>query len=423
MAIPFRLVFVAGIYPVMSSVAATVSPLGGKPISVRWIPLGFALALLTLGALFLFDNVSLEQSLLWIVGALFGVVLYQASFGFTHAWRVFVADRQAAGIRAQMLMLAVGVVLFFPFLDSGMLAGNPVRGLTAPLGVSLVFGAFIFGLGMQLGGGCASGTLYTAGGGNTRMLVTLFFFILGSVAATANFDWWMSLPSVAPVLLLDSWGLWPTLTANLAVFALIAYVATRLERRKHGRHVSFASRTDEPASFLRGPWPLLWGGVALVLLNFLTLWLSGKPWGITSALALWGAKGLAALGVDVASWDYWSVRQASLESPIFEDVTSVMDIGIVLGALAAASLAGKFAPVWRIPLRSLLAAVVGGLLLGYGSRLAFGCNIGAYFSGILSGSLHAWLWLPAAFAGSILGVRLRPAFGLAVEKLPRHSGC
>ena len=54
---------------------------------------------------------------------------------------------------------------------------------------------------------------------------------------------------------------------------------------------------------------------------------------------------------------------------------------------------------------------------------AFGCNIGAYFSGILSGSLHAWLWLPAAFAGSALGVRLRPLFGLAVEKTPAASSC
>ena len=70
-----------------------------------------------------------------------------------------------------------------------------------------------------------------------------------------------------------------------------------------------------------------------------------------------------------------------------------MDFGIVLGAMMAAGLAGRYAPVWRLPLRSLVAAVIGGLLLGYGARLAYGCNIGAYFSGIVSGSLHGWLWL------------------------------
>jgi uncharacterized membrane protein YedE/YeeE len=93
-----------------------------------------------------------------------------------------------------------------------------------------------------------------------------------------------------------------------------------------------------------------------------------------------------------------------------------MDFGIVLGALTAAGIAGKFASSWRIPARSLLAAVIGGLLLGYGARLAYGCNIGAYFSGIASGSLHGWLWLAAAFVGSIVGTRLRPLFGLAVER-------
>ncbi|HAU23470.1 MAG TPA: hypothetical protein DCX09_02225, partial [Gammaproteobacteria bacterium] len=72
----------------------------------------------------------------------------------------------------------------------------------------------------------------------------------------------------------------------------------------------------------------------------------------------------------------------------------------------------KFSPSMRIPARSLLAAVVGGLMLGYGARIAFGCNIGAYFGGISSTSLHGWLWFVAAFAGSSIGTRLRPWFGL-----------
>jgi uncharacterized protein len=103
-------------------------------------------------------------------------------------------------------------------------------------------------------------------------------------------------------------------------------------------------------------------------------------------------------------------------------VTSVMDIGIVLGAMLAAALAGRYAPVWRLPMRSLVAAIVGGLLLGYGARLAYGCNIGAYFSGIVSGSLHGWLWLVAAFFGNVVGTRLRPMFGLEVERL-RPTSC
>lgn len=88
----------------------------------------------------------------------------------------------------------------------------------------------------------------------------------------------------------------------------------------------------------------------------------------------------------------------------------------MLGALLASGLAGKFHPGWKVPGRSLIAAVIGGLLLGYGARLAYGCNIGAYFSGIVSASLHGWVWLVAAFLGSVLGTSLRPWFGLSVER-------
>nr|WP_329603634.1 YeeE/YedE thiosulfate transporter family protein [Pseudomonas putida] len=97
--------------------------------------------------------------------------------------------------------------------------------------------------------------------------------------------------------------------------------------------------------------------------------------------------------------------------------------GIVLGALLAAGLAGRFAPSLKIPLASLVAAVIGGLLLGYGSRLAYGCNIGAYFSGIASGSVHGWLWLVAAYGGNLIGVRLRPLFFAGEPRPVALTGC
>ena len=55
-----------------------------------------------------------------------------------------------------------------------------------------------------------------------------------------------------------------------------------------------------------------------------------------------------------------------------------------------------------------MVAVVGGLSMGYGARLAYGCNIGAFFSGVASTSLHGWVWILAAIPGNIVGLRLRP---------------
>lgn len=408
-----------------SAASAAVKTAPPSPSAYNARPLAIALVLIAVGIAYLQATVGPKQAALAGVGALLGVALYHAAFGFTSAWRVFIADRRGAGLRAQMVMLAVGVLLFFPALADGTLFGNKVVGLVSPVGVSVAFGAFIFGVGMQLGGGCASGTLYTVGGGSTRMIVTLAAFIVGSVVATAHLPWWESLPHIKPVSLVKVWGLWPALIANLVLFAAIGAFTLWAEKRRHGRVVGVPmtrSAKGRPA-LLRGPWPLLWGALALVLLNYATLALAGRPWGVTSAFALWGAKAFMALGVDVASWPYWAKQVNVLNGPVAQDVTSVMDIGIILGALAAASIAGKFAPVWKIPVRSLMAAVVGGLLLGYGARLAYGCNIGAYFSGIISGSLHGWLWLVAAFFGNVFGTRLRPLFGLEVETTPRETSC
>ncbi|MCQ8783246.1 YeeE/YedE family protein [Mangrovibrevibacter kandeliae] len=394
----------------MSSIAS--APPRVPTPAVLGTPGLLAAALLVLGALTLGVAEGMPQAALFLIGGGFGIALYHAAFGFTSAWRVFILDGRGRGLRVQMILLALAVVLFFPALASGSLFGHPVAGFVSPIGLSVVAGAFMFGLGMQLGGGCASGTLFTAGGGNARMLVTLAFFILGSLLATINFDWWTSLPALLPYSLV-SLGAPAGIAVSLAIFAAIAGLTVLVEKRRNGKleQAPVAPRQG-PARWLRGPWPLVAGAIALVLLNFATLAIAGRPWGITSAFALWGAKIAQLVGVDPTAWAYWQApaNAKALQASVFADVTSVMDFGIVAGAMLASSLAGNFAPSLRIPLRSVVAAAIGGLLLGYGARIAYGCNIGAYFSGIASGSLHGWLWAVAAFAGNIIGVGMRPFF-------------
>lgn len=384
-------------------------------------PIGVALLGLVFGGLYLGQTHNTRQGLLLLIGGGLGLSLYHAAFGFTRAWREFIADRRGAGLRAQMLLFSLTILVFFPALSAGELLGRPVYGYVVPAGTAVAVGAFIFGIGMQIGGGCASGTLFAVGGGNTRMLITLVFFILGSLIATHHLHWWYSLPKPPAISLVRILGLWPALLSHLTVFAGIAGLSWVLERRYHGRILTPAGNADQPwqQRLLQGPWPLLAGAVALALLSMATLLTAGRPWGITAAFALWGGQAAYGLGWDISAWPYWS--EAALTRSILADSTSVMNIGIMLGALLAAGLAGKFSPSWRIGGRPLMAAIIGGLMLGYGARLASGCNIGAYYGGISSGSLHGWLWALTGFAGSIFGTRLRPYFGLDVEHTPRGA--
>ncbi len=391
--------------------------------STNAVPVGVAFALIASGTAYLTAAFAWRQGALFLVGAGAGVVLYHAAFGFTSSWRAMIAERRGAGLRAQMLMLAATCAVFLPVLARGQIFGQPVRGAVSPVGLPVVVGAFLFGVGMQLGGGCASGTLYTAGGGSVRMLATLVAFIAGSVIGARHMPFWQAAPALEPISLVSRLGLAPSLTVSFLLFGGIALASVVVEHARHGTlvesaHKSTASTAVAPrnGSAWKGPWPLVAGALGLAGVNIATLALSGRPWGITSALALWGSKVLASLGVNVGAWPYWQLapNAAALRSSVLSDITSVMDFGIILGALLAGGMAGRFAPVWRLPAKSLVAAILGGLMLGYGSRIAYGCNIGAYFSGIASSSVHGWVWFAAAFAGNGIGTRMRPLFGLRV---------
>jgi len=355
-----------------------------------------------------------RQAALFGVGLAAGLVLYHAAFGFTSAWREAVLSGRGAGLRAQMLMLALTVLIFTPLIANGELWGTALRGNVYPLNTAVVFGAFLFGIGMQLGSGCASGTLFTVGGGNARMVITLAAFIAGSVLGAWHWSQWQDASGLEPISLLEEYGAAAAIATSLLLFAAIWTASMALERRLHGK-VKSDRTVDTGYSWLRGPWPLIAGAVGLGVVNVATLALAGRPWGVTSGFALWGSKAVAASGFDVASWAYWQRPRyaTALHDSVFSNITSVMNFGIMLGALIAAGLAGRFAPSWKIPWRSVMSAVVGGLLMGYGARIAFGCNIGAFFSGVASASLSGWLWFIAAFIGSIVGTRLRPKFGMA----------
>jgi uncharacterized membrane protein YedE/YeeE len=368
---------------------------------------------LVAGAVLLGAGQGGRQAALWGLGAALGVALYHATFSFAGAFRDALAQGRGVRLRAQMLLLALLVLLMMPAIEAGSLFGEPVRGLVFPAGVAVLVGAFVFGIGMQLGGGCASGTLYTAGGGNSRMVPTLVFFIGGATLAAWDSERWSTLPALPATSLPDLLGLWPAIGVSLGAFALVAWASIAIERRRHGMAEALAWGGGHA---WRGPWPLAWGAVALALLSVATLVLAGRPWVITAAFPLWGSRAVEALGWDdPAFWAYWEdpTRAEAILRPLLSDRTTAMDLGLMAGALLAAVLARKFAPRLRLPSRQALASVIGGLLLGYGAVMASGCNISAYVGGIASGSLHGWVWILPALAGNWVGIRLRPVFHLS----------
>lgn len=381
------------------STTTIAAPGAGAAIGIDRLFLGLALGTTAiLIALVLLDGQPLSAALI-LGGFGLGIAFLKAEFSYTASWRRFLTRGEAGGLLGGLIVIAVAALAIIP---TAALMKN-YGGAIAPLGPSLLIGAFVFGIGMQLANGCGSGTLYTVGGGSGRMLIALLFFVIGSVLGSLSLPAAMALGGIDPVLASDYLGPWGGLAATLASLALAAVLIVAVAKRRG-------------ASFMPSRTYMI-GGLVIGLLFVAVFVVGGHPWSVTFGYTVWGAKIASALGFDfsqAAFWQWPGPKRALAES-VLSDTSSLTDFGMLFGAMAAAAAAKPFAANAWPPLKSLLAAGVGGLLMGWGARLGFGCNIGAFVGGVASGSLHGWVWFAAAMPGCLIGIRLRPLFGLSKD--------
>jgi uncharacterized membrane protein YedE/YeeE len=157
------------------------------------------------------------------------------------------------------------------------------------------------------------------------------------------------------------------------------------------------------------PWTYMTGGVVLALLNIALAAVTGKGWGVTTSLAYWGGWIWQAVGGDPHRWAYFAEVKPAFNATGFnflKDAGSLTNLGIVAGALLAALLASQFRIKRLKSRRQVAAAVLGGLVMGIGARMAFGCNIGDMFTGLPSMSLHGWVFMVSIFLGAAAGSKL-----------------
>jgi uncharacterized protein len=381
------------------STAGLAAPHTGAAIGIDRLFLGLALAATAiLIALVLLDGQPLSAALI-LSGFGLGIAFLKAEFSYTASWRRFLTRGEAGGLLGGLIVIAICALAVVPV---AALKSN-FGGAIAPLGPSLVIGAFVFGIGMQLANGCGSGTLYTVGGGSGRMLIALFFFIVGSVFGSLSLPAFLALGGIDPVLASDYLGPWGGLAATLASIALTAGLVVAVAKR---RGANFTPSRNYVA-----------GGIVIGLLCVAVFAAGGHPWSVTFGYTVWGAKIASALGFDfshAAFWQ-WPGPKRALAQSVLSDTSSLTDFGMLFGAMAAAAAGHPFARSAWPPLKSLLAAGIGGLLMGWGARLGFGCNIGAFVGGVASGSLHGWVWFAAALPGCLIGIKLRPLFGLSKD--------
>ncbi len=154
-------------------------------------------------------------------------------------------------------------------------------------------------------------------------------------------------------------------------------------------------------------WPYWAATLTAAVLNIFQFALLGSAWGVTTEFTRMGGHIMGWFGVDVNQWGYFGDAGIGATKGLPWDRTSgwlVMGMlgGALIGSLLSSSVKLRVPPQRR----RLVQGFVGGVLGGFGARLAMGCNLGSFFSAIPQFSLHGWLFMLGLFGGTYVGSRI-----------------
>lgn len=165
---------------------------------------------------------------------------------------------------------------------------------------------------------------------------------------------------------------------------------------------------DLKYKLFKKPWPYWVGGVILAVLNIVLLFSTGSAWRISTSFLYLGSILLDKLGIKTVDWYYFSVygNELNVGETYLSNSSVIMAVAIIVGALLSVLFVSEFRFKKIKNKKQLFVGLIGGILMGYGTRLSFGCNIGAYFSAIPSFSLHGWVFGASMFIGAWIGSKL-----------------
>lgn len=130
----------------------------------------------------------------WLLGISIGVILRYSRFCFSAAIRDPLLIGNVKLLKAMLLGMMVST-LGFAVIQHLYFKGNIVNytyipGSVTSSGIHIMIGAFLFGIGMTIAGGCASGVLMRIGEGHVLQWIVLLGFFIGSTLGIHDYPFW-----------------------------------------------------------------------------------------------------------------------------------------------------------------------------------------------------------------------------------------
>jgi uncharacterized protein len=405
--------------------------------------IGFALVMLIL----IFGGALLGSQMLFLrlmVGIGFGYALTRAFMGFAGS-----VNRPYRTGSSKLMRILMWMFLGTAALSVALLYGSDATTYNLwvnPINLGLILGGLFFGFGMTFSSCCASGVLTDLVTGLPRAIVTLVFFGLGvfigfPVQKTASWvtdSWFSSVTGeqLSGGVYLPDWFMWDGMSGYLGATLLTAFfaaiviylsrrfedsrkaddkfsgVGSEIEQDKEIENKTFKmfSKETYEIAFVR-PWKMRTGAIVIAIIFTLLMGVTRAGWGASTIYGFWFGKVLMVFGVSSKALASFTHFPASFfQTSIFANPVSVQNFGIIFGTIITLLLAGTFKATFlseiKISFKDILLFAMGGLFMGFGTRLANGCNVGALYTPIANFSLSGWIFLIFLIAGGIIGNRV-----------------
>ena len=381
---------------------------------LRWGMALLLLAGLVVAGLHLHAHEAYGRAGSWALlsGAAFGYLLQRSRFCFFCHLADWFLERKAAGVLALLAALAVGAlgytVIFgawVPYPDAGFL---PPRAHIGPAGWHLAVGGLAFGLGMALSGSCLSAHFYRLGEGSVLSPVALLGALGGFILGFKVWPFfYMRAMTEAPVVWLpESLGYAGALLLQTTVLGGLALWVWLRAKPEPARPPLPRSAAGLAQALWVDRWPAWVGGLGVGALAT-AVYLRATPLGVTAELGRLARAGGARFGWIPAHLPGLDTLRGCNPVEVAETLSpnALFVLGLVGAALIGGLAAGQFKPRTYSSLRLAL-ALIGGVLLGFGSLISLGCTVGTLLSGVHAFALSGWLFAAAMLAGIYGGIQL-----------------
>lgn len=413
----------------------------------------FIIGIIILAAVLLAGAAFLKGSSLFyrmLVGLGLGYALTRAMFGFAGSANRAYNGGSTKLLRTLTFMFFMSAVITAALCFTG---GAENYGLWInQINLGLIVGGVLFGVGMAFCMCCASGVLTDIVAGPTRAIITLFFFGVGvyigfplqvtqgwvtdTLVHSSSYETGVFLPDFFKFDGMNGYLGAIILTGILCLIAAGLGKAYENHRRKSGTYTGVDTEIEQDKEEIEvlqeqsavpvlsettvyrlfaKPWTLKMGAVAITIL-FATLMIVTKGgWGASTPYGHWFGRLLLLFGVPVETITGFTHQGAeSFTMPFFENPMNVQNTCIIVGSLIASLMMGMFAKQFKeglkITPKEVLIYVIGGLLMGVGTRLSNGCNVGALYSPIANLSLSGWIYFVFLFGGGMLGNAIKKRY-------------